>query len=399
MDRRYFLKHTTSLPFLLFGSQVFSQPTAPIKNKKILILIELRGGNDGLNTLAPYSQSNYYKLRPNLAISKNKLIQLPQKPGIGLHPELKNLAQLILNKQTAVLQGVGYPDPSLSHFRSMDIWHTAKPEEDLATEGWLNSLISYQNQQAVSFSDELGGFEGNTNNVFVIDSKRLKNKKKNNHKKKINSKKTANWILKKDKRINNKNQAISHILDVEKQINKLETVLQNKGKADFDKNPLSPFQRQIKALLQIVSSPQPISLFKIHLQGFDTHKNQLKQHGKLLKDLDTGISFLAKYLKQLNLWNQTLILTYSEFGRRIKENKSQGTDHGTANVHFATGGLVRPGFYGQEPVIKMTEQNLPFYLDFRSIYATILKEQFGLSDTESPLVKKFYKPSNSFLKV
>ena len=399
MDRRCFLKQTAAgLPLLLISPIAFPQQTSSLKKKKILILIELRGGNDGLNTLIPYSQSNYYKLRPTLAIPKNNLIQLTQKPGMGLHPALKNLAQLILSGQTAVLQGMGYPDPSLSHFRSMDIWHTAKPEEDLATEGWLKPLIAFKNQQAVSFSEELGGFEGNSNNVFVIESKNLSHKK-NNHIKRANRAEKLNLTLADDKKSNSKNQALTHILDTKKQISRLEAVLQNNGKINFGIKPSSPFQRQIQALLQIVASHHPVSLFKIQLKGFDTHKNQFKQHSKLLKDLDMGIRFLTKHLKQLNLWNHTLILTYSEFGRRVKENKSQGTDHGTACAHFATGGLVKAGVYGEEPVINTNQQNLSFHLDFRTIYATILKEQFNVSSTESPLVKDFYKPADSFLNI
>ena len=396
MNRRYFLKQTAlGYPLFFISPSAFSAPV--FQKKKILILIEMRGGNDGLNTLAPYSQSNYYKLRPSLAIPKNNLIRLPQKTGLGLHPELKYLAQLVSNKQSAVLQGLGYPDPSLSHFRSMDIWHTARPKDDLSVEGWLKPLITYKNQQALSFSDNLGGFEGSPNNVFVIENKKLKNKKKSNR----NKKELTDLRNKKDLTdLSNKtnSQALNHILNVKKQINKLETFLQNNKTKNLDIKSSSPFQKQIKTLLQIISNNYPISLFKIHLQGFDTHKNQLKQHSKLLKDLDAGIFVLTKYLKQLNVWDQTLILTYSEFGRRIKENKSQGTDHGTANVHFAIGGLVKPGFYGHEPVLKTTEANLPFHLDFRSVYATILKEQFGLSESQSQLVKNFYEAKNSFLK-
>ena len=405
MDRRYFLKQTAvSLPLLLICPEIFGQKqrTVSLKRKKILILIELSGGNDGLNTLIPYSQSNYYKLRPTLAIPKDKLILLPQKPGLGLHPELKNLAQLISNKQVAVLQSVGYPDPSLSHFRSMDIWHTGYPKEDLATEGWLKTLIVHKNQQAVSFSDNLGGFEGSPNNVFLIAGKNLTNKKKGKRRKKGTERRknrkniSANLALS-YKEIQ-KNKALAHILDIKRQIGVLDKVLKSNREINFDNiKPPSPFYKQIRTLLQIVSSDHPVSLFKIHLKSFDTHKNQLKQHSKLLKEMDQGIHLLTKHLKQLNLWDQTLILTYSEFGRRIRENRSEGTDHGTAGVHFAIGGLVRSGFYGQEPILETTQKNLPFYLDFRSLYAVILKEQFDISDTESQLVKNFYKPANSFL--
>ena len=390
MDRRHFLKQaTTGFPLLFISPSALSQPETPAfsKRKKILILIELRGGNDGLNTLAPYSQSNYYKFRPTLSIPKDKLIPISQKSGLGLHPGLKNLSQMIRNKEVAVLQGVGYPDPSLSHFRSMDIWSTANPKDDLSSEGWLKPLIVYKNQQALSFSDELGGFEGSPKNVFVIEDKKFKNKKKGKRIQKID------WTSSKR---NKDNQALAHILNVKSQISKLETVLKSNKANNFDITASSSFQRQIKTLLQVISNNHPVSLFKIHLQGFDTHKNQFKQHNKLLKDLDRGMFFLTKYLKELNAWNQTLILTYSEFGRRVKENKSQGTDHGTASVHFAVGGLVKPGFYGHEPVLK-TANNLSYHLDFRSLYAAILKEQFGLSETNSQLVKNFYKANNSFL--
>jgi len=387
MKRRDFLKQSSaSLPLLLFSPLAFSRTVIPSSQKKILILIELKGGNDGLNTLVPYSQKGYYQLRPSLALPKNSLITLPQSSNLGLHPELKHLAWLISNRQCAVLQGVGYPNPSLSHFRSMDIWYSAKPEEEVALEGWLKALITHKNHQALSFSEELGGFQGSLKDVFVLGDK--------NFKKQAYSLRERKEPLK----VLQNHPALDHILNVKKQIRKLESYLQKDSAKKFEIETSTSFGRQIKILLHLISNQHPMSLFKIHLRGFDTHRSQLNTHRKLLKDLDRGLSFLTKYLKELNVWDQTLILTYSEFGRRVKENRSKGTDHGTASVHFATGGLVKPGFYGHEPVLKSTEANLPFHLDFRSLYAVILREQFGLSASQSPLVKNFYKASQSFVK-
>ena len=143
MNRRYFLKYTAvGLPILFISPQTFS--SSMVQKKKILILIELKGGNDGLNTIVPYTQSAYYSLRPSLAISKDELIKTAQttRRGLGFHPSLKNLSKLVSNNEAAILQGLGYPEPSLSHFRSMDIWHTAEPtEQNLLSKGWLETLF------------------------------------------------------------------------------------------------------------------------------------------------------------------------------------------------------------------------------------------------------------------
>ena len=387
MNRRYFLKHTAvGFPILFISPQSFSNSIS--QKKKILILIELKGGNDGLNTIVPYKQSAYYSLRPKIAIPEDSLIKTTQttRRELGFHPSLKNLSKLVSNNEAAILQGLGYPEPNLSHFRSMDIWHTADPkEQNLLSKGWLETLITDKNQQAISFSSDLGAFEGSPNNVFVIENK-----------KKRYSIKKQNQTLNQNKLKYSNNPSLMHVLSVKAQFNELKKILrQTKG---FKNIPKSSFNNQIISLLQIASSSHPSSLFKLHLGSFDTHKNQDTTHKKLLDQLDTGIGFLEQYLKQKQLWNQTLIVTYSEFGRRIKENKSQGTDHGEAGVHFATGGLVKAGLYGSYPVINKAHQNLQFNLDFRTVYASILKDQFHVSNLKSPLVKNFYKASQSFLK-
>ncbi|MCY4320966.1 MAG: DUF1501 domain-containing protein, partial [Bdellovibrionaceae bacterium] len=272
------------------------------------------------------------------------------------------------------------------HFRSMDIWHTAEPtEQNLLSKGWLETLITDKNQQAISFSSDLGAFEGSPNNVFVVESK----------KKRYSIKKPNKTLNQSRLKYTNK-PVLKHILSVKDQFNELKRIL--KQAKEFKDIQKSSFNNQILTVLQVAVSAHPVSLFKLHLGSFDTHKNQALSHKKLLDQLDVGIGFLEKYLKQEKLWDQTLILTYSEFGRRTKENKSQGTDHGEAGVHFATGGLVKAGIYGKNPVINTAHQNLRFNLDFRTVYASILKDQFQVSGLENSLVKNFYQASQSFLK-
>ena len=388
MNRRYFLKHTAvGLPFVFISPQSFSSSIT--EKKKILILIELKGGNDGLNTIIPYKQSDYYRLRPTIAIPQDNLIKTSEttKRELGFHPSLKKFSKLVSNSEIAILQGLGYPEPNLSHFRSMDIWHTADPkEENLLAKGWLAPLITDKGYQAISFSSDLGAFEGSPNNVFVIESQKKRYSIKENNK-----------TLNQNRTKYRNNPALIHILSVKDQFNELKKILrQAKG---FKNIPKSSFNNQIITLLKVISSAHPVSLFKLHLGSFDTHKNQDKAHKKLLDQLDAGIGFLEQNLKQQQLWDQTLILTYSEFGRRIKENKSKGTDHGEAGVHFATGGLVKTGIYGKSPVLNGSHKNLVFNLDFRTVYASILKDQFHVSSSKSPLVKNFYQSSQSFLKI
>ena len=370
MERRYFLKQLAGLPILFASPVAFSRQSQ--SKGPLLILIELDGGNDGLNTIIPYTQPAYYTLRPTLAIPRTEA--LPIGRDLAMNPNLANLHRLFQAGEAAVLQSVGYPKPSFSHFRSRDIWMTASDSEDYIYTGWLSHLIQRKSRlRGLIFSDtdNLGPFEGLTKNVFSLPHK--------NSKLKLNTERLGESFT--------SNQALKHLIAVNNQIVDFKKILHKARQTKAFSSQRDPFYAQTRRLVSFLSVNSGVSLFQLKLSGFDTHGKQAGKHRRLLNRLDQGIAYLERKLKALNVWDQTLILTHSEFGRKAIENKNRGTDHGAGSSHFALGGLVRPGIYGQTPILSSSTTHIPYRTDFRSLYATILKKVFKLN--QSPLVQNF----------
>ncbi len=352
------------------------QISSPYNN--LLILIELKGANDGLNTVVPVSDPMYDKLRPRLALERANLISLTEHEA--LHPSLKPLMAMWENKELAIVQGLGYPVPNLSHFRSIEIWETASKSEEYLDAGWLARTFaqtppprSFAADGVVVGSNDMGPLSGQgVRTIALADTAQF-----------LRTAKLAQ--AGQDER----NHALKHILAVESEIvhaaGKLNT--NHAFKTEFPKNA---FAGQIRTAAQLVASNAGIATIRLTLGGFDTHANQLGTHANLLRDLAEGIAALKSALMELNRWDSALIMTYAEFGRRPKENQSNGTDHGTANVHFATGGKVKGGLYGEAPALARLDSNgnLPFAVDFRSMYTTIINQWWG-QDAQRVLNGKF----------
>ena len=372
MERRYFLKQLAGLPILFVSPIAFSRQIE--LNWPLIILIELKGGNDGLNTIIPYNQPAYYAIRPTLAVPKASA--LPIGRDLAMNPNLVNLHRLFEAEEVAVLQSVGYPKPNFSHFRSRDIWMTASDSEDYIDAGWLSHLLGRNSRlKGLIFSDEnnLGPFEGLKTNVFSLPDR---NMKLNLQAKRLRDHPTSH-------------SALRRLIDVNNQIVEFEEVLRRAEKQKEFSSQKDPFYAQTRRLISFLSVNSGVSLFQLKLSGFDTHGKQANKHRKLLTRLDQGIDYLARQLKALNLWDRTLILTHSEFGRKAIENKNRGTDHGAGNVHFALGGLVKPGIYGQTPILSSSTVHIPYRTDFRSVYSAILNKVFSLSAGQSDLVRRF----------
>lgn len=360
-------------PKLGLGAAKFVTPY-----NKLLILIELKGANDGLNTVVPYSDPLYASLRPRLALERSSLITLTEREA--LHPSLKPLMAMWDNKELAVIQGLGYQNPNLSHFRSIEIWDTASKSEEYLGAGWLARTFAntpapagFAADGVVVGSNDMGPLLGRgSRTIALADTAQF-----------LRTAKLAQ--AGKDER----NSALRHILAVESEVvhaaSKLNTHYQ--FKTEF---PRSGFAGQIRTAAQLVASNAGIGVIRLTLGSFDTHANQLGTHANLLRDLADGIAALKSALLELDRWDSTLIMTYSEFGRRPKENQSNGTDHGTANVQFVTGGSVRGGLYGEAPQLGKLDGNgnLPFALDFRCAYSTVIANWWG-QDASRVLNGKF----------
>ena len=346
--------------------------------RRLFVLVELKGGNDGLNTLIPYTDSAYYALRPKIGIARDAAVQVTDRAG--LHPSLAPLLPIWNAHELAVLQSVGYPSPNLSHFRSIEIWDTASRSEQYLQDGWLTRTFAasptptaFAADGVIIGSNDMGPLEGaGARAIALADTTQFLNRAK---------------LARVEGR--GGNAALNHILKTEADIVQAASHL-NAGYTFTTEFPTGAFGNLVKTAAQIVANPGGVAAVRLTLTGFDTHGNQPGTQARLLTDLANGLVALKAVLIELDRWNDTLILTYAEFGRRPKENLSNGTDHGTANVHFALGGRVAGGMYGAAPDLARlsSDGNPPFALDFRSVYATVLDRWWGV-DSRTVLGARF----------
>src|SRR4051812_36177778 len=367
MERREFLSAigaaavTAWLPKAAFA--------ASSRYENLLIIVELKGGNDGLNTVIPYADPDYANLRPRLAIPRDQVLQLDARTG--LHPSLEPLMALWKNGELAVVQGVGYPGANLSHFRSIEIWDTASKSSEYLSDGWLTRAFSqspvpraYAADGIVVGSNEMGPLAGGGTRALA-----LTNTEQFLRQAKLAGTEGAS-----------RNPALNHILKVE------QDVVQAAGnlgatyafRTEFPANQLG---NAFKTAAQVVASKAGVAVVKITQTGYDTHSGQQGTQQRLLKELAEGLTAMRSAMLEIDRWNSTLMMTYCEFGRRPKENQSGGTDHGTANAHFVLGGRVKGGLYGAPPALNRLDGNgnLPFAVDFRDLYATALERWWGLN--------------------
>lgn len=380
MHRRDFLKlAAASVSFSLLPAPLLAAVnTGAGGYGRLLILVELKGGNDGLNTVIPYGDPAYYALRPKIAIPRDSVI--PLSGSVGLHPAMEALLPIWKNQQLTVLQGVGYPDPNLSHFRSIEIWDTASSADEFLQEGWLARTFTeyppprgFTADGIVIGSAESGPLLGNTVRTIVLSNE-------------DQFRKQARLVTPASM---SGNAALQHIIKVENDILQASSHLG----ADIPLNTQFPshgFGKACAVACQLAASPSPVAVIRITLNGFDTHQNQLATQAGLLRQLAEGLAALQQGLDEAGKWNSTLIMTYAEFGRRARENQSGGTDHGTANMHFAMGGRVKGGLLGSYPSLTDLDGagNVRYSLDFRSVYASVMQQWWGL-DSSAVLGRTF----------
>jgi len=388
MNRRRFLRSLASLPFapaVAGASFGLASPVgaaagvdAASPYRKLLVVVELKGGNDGLNTLVPYTDEAYYALRPKLAIARDAAVQLTDR--VGLHPSLAPFLTFWDARELAVLQGVGYPQPNLSHFRSIEIWDTASSSDEYIRDGWLTRTFakrpvpaSFAADGVVVGSNDLGPLAGDGARAIAL----------NNPQQFLQRAALAQPAAAAT------NPALAHILKVETDIVQARAHLAS-VQAFRTEFPANGFGNAVKAACQVIANPAGVAAVRLSLGSFDTHVNQAGTHARLLSELAQGLVALRSALVELERWNDMLVVTYSEFGRRPKENQSGGTDHGTAGVHFVLGGRVARGLYGAQPDLGALggDGNVRYTLDFRDVYATVLDRWWGV-DARAALGGRF----------
>lgn len=341
--------------------------TAANDYRRLLVLVELKGGNDGLNTIVPFADPRYAQLRPRIGLRRDELLLLDERTGA--HPSLAALSPLWEGRELAIVQSVGYPQANLSHFRSIEIWDTASRSDQYLDDGWLGRAFAQSPVPAdfaadgvVVGSSDLGPLLGRRARAVALTG--------------------AEQFQRQSRMAQTRapaaGGALGHLLKVENDVAAAGARIG--GSRSFTTSfPTGAFGDAVRTACQVVAQGSGVAALRLTLNGFDTHQNQPGTHANLLKQLAEGLLALRAGLSELGRWNDTLVMTYAEFGRRPQENQSNGTDHGTAAPHLVLGGRVAGGLYGSPPQLERLDANgnLPFAVDFRSLYATALERWWG----------------------
>jgi uncharacterized protein (DUF1501 family) len=371
MDRRDFILGAGAMSVALGASRLAAADQA--SPKRILLLVELKGGNDGMNTLIPYADPKYRELRPVIGVARERVLQLDER--VGLHQKLEPLMESWKSKDFAIVQGVGYPYPNRSHFRSIEIWDTASASNQTLSEGWVAQAFRGATLPKGAGVDSIVA----DNNALPVTGPELRTivmQDAENFLRAAQSVKDSSGMR------DDGNPALRHLLDVRHEVNAASIGLRDKlrdapAPAHAYQDP--QFGRQLDLATRILTARVSVVAIKVALIGFDTHANQVPVQERLLGVLGTELATLRKNLIAADLWKNVVVLTYSEFGRRARQNASGGTDHGTAAPHFVMGGSVKGGLHGLYPSLAdLQDGDLRYSVDFRNVFATMAQGCWGV---------------------
>tara|TARA_B100000768_G_scaffold5420_1_gene6471 strand:+ start:286 stop:1458 length:1173 start_codon:yes stop_codon:yes gene_type:complete len=357
-----------------------SIPLAPLelaaastRNGRRLILVELSGANDGLNTLVPIKDERYRELRPKIGLLKHEVFDLGQ--GLALHSAMKKLDAAWQAGDMAVLQGLGYPGQNRSHFKSIAIWETGGDGNKSGKTGWLTEDIEgvagaeQLDAHGISLDGGMGVFASPSGVWLSMTSMA----QFSNLRTKVETIKT----------VDSKNPALSLVLDRGRALDaSMRSISKKIGNSRYQ-SPMrinaGDFGKQVSMAASLIDAGIDAPVLKLKINGFDTHENQAWRHRALLRNLAKGLSGLRKALKRSGHWEDTLVMTYSEFGRRALENESGGTDHGTAAPHFLMSGALDGGIWGIHPDLgDINEGDVSYTMDYRVVYDRVLADWFSL---------------------
>ena len=358
---------------------------------RTLVLLTLYGGNDGLNTVIPYENPAYAAARGALAIDPTTV--LPLGDGYGLHPSMPKLAALFKDSKLAIVQGVGFADPNYSHFESMDIWQTAVPSDPSGT-GWLGRWLDATNSsplRALNIGPVVPtALVGNRIQAAAIAPgplvlpgtrgdqalyRELAATSSHMGTLQMEAAESCADLLEVDR-------TLGPVLDRDAGSTSAEAsagalAIANGGGQSSSGNVLAT---QLSVVANLILAEAPSEVYSVQLGGFDTHADQLPTQQTLLGDLDSAVSAFLDSISTTRRGRDTVVLVYTEFGRRLAGNASAGTDHGWANVAFVAGHSVKGGFFGDAPSLTdLSEGNMIYTTDFRSVYATVLEQVIGVA--------------------
>lgn len=386
-------------PFLLKTSA----RAAEVAGETILVVIQLSGGNDGLNTVIPYADDAYRRGRPSLAIGQGKIRKIDDY--VGFHPSMEGFSKLLEAGRLGIVQGVGYPNPDRSHFSSMDIWHTARPdlyqgrgERDgpgHRVTGWIGRCLDGY-APAGGSGDTPGlhlgsgrlplalvGDEIRVSSVAALEGFKLEDGGDMRLRETVGRAAAADRGAPDDLVTFLQRGTLSALESSRR-------VQESLGRYKTDvAYPESDLARRLRTVAQLIDAGLGTRVYYLDLDGFDTHANQAAAHAGLLTELGGALAAFVDDLDRHGHGRRVLTATFSEFGRRVKENASQGTDHGAAAPLFLAGGRVRTGLVGKHPSLTdLDEGDLKFTTDFRTVYAALLEQWLGVA-SEPVLGAKF----------
>jgi uncharacterized protein (DUF1501 family) len=340
-----------------------------------LILLELNGGNDGLNTVVPYADPLYAKLRPRIAIAADQVVQLDAQTG--LHPGLAPLQPAWQAGEIALVQGVGYEKPNLSHFRSIEIWDTASQSDALIADGWVARALAGERplpgraaEGIVLGRPVVGPLQGARARVAMMqDARSFASQARNVARPEAGVAASA---------------ALQHVVAVQAELRAAGDAIDARLRAPRQKLstefPRSGLGSQLSNAARLIAAGVDVPAIKLSHGSFDTHTWQRNTHDRLIGELGAALAAFRQAMVEIGAWNRVAVMTYAEFGRRAAENSAQGTDHGTAAPHILMGGSVRGGFHGAAPRLDRLDGggNLAHAVEFRSLYATVLRRWWDI---------------------
>lgn len=353
---------------------------------KILVVVQLSGGNDGLNTVVPFRNDIYYRERPRIAIQPDSVLKINDE--IGFHPALEKLKSLYDDGLVTVINNVGYPNPDRSHFRSMDIWQTASDASEYRQSGWLGRYLdaqcagTCQPHTALEVDDTLSlALKGErVKGLAVTDPQKLYNQTQSRFYEQlaqVNHEEFAN--------VNYLYKTLAETVSSAEYLN-----TKTKATGTAPAYPAGELANRLRTVGRLIRAGVATNVYYVSLAGFDTHVNQPGQQERLLRLYAEAVHAFVADVRDAGRANDVAVLTFSEFGRRVKQNASNGTDHGTANSVFLIGAGLKPDkqFELAPNLTDLDDGDLKYRVDFRDLYASLLDQWLGVS-SEAVLGRKF----------
>ncbi len=399
MNRRRLLKSSVGGALALgVGTQVprgLRAAASVLENRQdsILVVVQLSGGNDGLNTVIPYTDEAYYRARPQLAIQKSDALRVDAETG--LHPELSGFSELLQDGLLSIVQGVGYENPNRSHFESMDIWHSCRRKSEPRADGWLGRFLELAEPVNATRSNQVAALHLGKNeqplalrsqrvqipSVQSVDQFRLTGHQGDALREWVSRltapsaspSSAAGLASSADDLLGFVQSSTSSALAASEQVD--QALQDYQTGVDY---PDSALGKQLLTIAQLIDSGIQARIYYVELDGFDTHAQQAATHANLLRQWSDAVTALVRDLERHGHGDRVCVLSFSEFGRRVAENASGGTDHGAAAPVVLAGGGVAAGVIGQPPNLEdLHDGDVKYQVDYRQVYATLVREWLG----------------------